>query len=583
MNNKQEIKKKSLQRLGICILLIIIINIISSKVFVRIDLTDDKHFSLTDFTKEYLQKLQGEVMVRVYLDGESLPIAYKRMKDEIKNKLDEFKIYGGQKIDYMFINPTESDKKEVRFGIFKQLHELGLHPVEIDNQTQEKTTKTMIFPCAVVCYTLEGKTGQDNHDTTLIREIGLNLLKAPSKTAETDEQNIFNSLETLEYEIINAIFRLSQIEKPKIAFIEGHGEAQEENLIDISTALSDYYDVRRGTLNTQPEILQNFSALIIAKPTKPFSEDEKFVLDNYIMGGGNVLWLIDATSASMDSLQANGVSAVMQMPTNLDDMLFTYGARLNADIIRDLQCAPIGLTVAGYNNQPQIKLFPWDYFPVVLSRTKNPITKHLDYLICHFAGTIDTVGTNKPIKKTILLESGKYSKIMPTPFALNFEQINVTQDPNDFNKPFQKIAVLLEGSFESAFSERKGRTIGGKFYSVNQNSQFSKQIVVSDGDIILNDISPKGEPYPLGFDRNSQNTFKGNKEFIINAVNYLCGNEELLSIRLKEMKVRILDKKLAQKERSFWSFLNVALPILVISAFGFAIFMVRKQKYTKEN
>ncbi|MBQ3658296.1 MAG: gliding motility-associated ABC transporter substrate-binding protein GldG [Bacteroidales bacterium] len=581
MNNKTEIKKKSFQTLLLCVAGILIINIISSKFFFRADLTDDKHFSLTDFTKDYLKDLRGSVMVRVYLDGEELPVSFKRMKDEIKSKLDEFKVYGGQKIDYMFINPTASDKKEVRYGIFKQLYELGLKPVEIDNQTQEQTTKTMIFPCAVICYTLEGKTGEDLRDTTLVREIGLNLLKADPQLAAGDEQNIFNSVETLEYEIINAIYRLSEIEKPKIAFIEGHGEAEEEYLVDICTELSDYYDVRRGNLNTEPEVLRNFSALVIAKPTKPFSEDEKFILDNYIMNGGNVLWLVDATSASMDSLQANGISAVLPLNTNLDDMLFTYGVRLNANVIRDLQCAPIGLTVNGYNNQPQIKLFSWDYFPVILSRVKNPITKHLNYLLCHFAGTIDTVGTNVPIKKTVLLQSGKYSKINNAPFSLSFEQINQKPDPNDFNKPFQTVAVLLEGNFESAFSERKGKTINGKFYPSTTSVKPSKQIVVSDGDIIMNEISPKGEPYPLGFDRNSQNTFKGNKEFIINSLNYLSGNEDLLSIRLKEMKVRILDKQRAQKERMFWSFLNVVLPLFVISLLGLGIYIIRTKKYSK--
>ena len=318
-----------------------------------------------------------------------------------------------------------------------------------------------------------------------------------------------------------------------------------------------------------------------AKPTKPFSEDDKFVLDQYIMKGGNVLWLLDATTASMDSLQGQGVSAVLPLQTNLDDMFFTYGVRFNADILRDLQCAPIGLAVNGYGGQPQIKLFPWDYFPVLLSTVKNPITKHLNYLICHFAGTIDTVGTNVPIKKTVLLQSGKYSKVTNAPFTVSFEQISRKEDPNDFNKSYRTIGVLLEGNFESAFSERRGKTIDGKFYETMSSEKPSKQIAVSDGDIIINDISPKGEPYPLGFDRNSQNTFKGNKEFLINSLNYLTGNEDLLTIRLKEMKVRILDKQLAQKERGFYSFLNVVMPLIVVSILGFVLFVIRKRKYSK--
>ncbi len=581
MDIKTENRKNSLRRLAIAIAAILVINIISLKVFTRFDLTDDRHFSLTDFTREYLQNLNGQVMVRVYLDGDELPVSFSRMKDEIKSKLDEFRIYGGSKIGYTFINPSQSDNKDARYGIYKQLFDLGLKPVEIDNNTSEQTTKTMIFPCAVVSYTLEGKTGPDNHDTTLFREIGLNLLKADPQLEPGDEQNIFNSIETLEYEIINAIYRLSQVEKPRIAFLEGHGEASEEQLIDISTELSDYYDVRRGVLNGNVGVLDGFAAVVIAKPSKPFSEEDKFVLDQYIMQGGNVLWLLDATTASIDSLMQREASAVLPVELNLEDMLFTYGVRLNANIIRDMQCAGIGLAVNGPGGQPQIKLFPWDYYPVLLSRIKNPITKHLNYLWCRFAGSIDTVATNVPIDKTILLESGKYSRTISAPFALSLEGVGTRQDPNDYNKPHQSIAVLLEGNFESLYKERRGRTINGRYYETKASSAASKQIVVSDGDVALNDISPKGEPYPLGFDRNSQNTFKGNKEFIVNAVNYLTGNGDLLTIRLKEMKVRILDKQRAQQERSLQAFLNVALPLMVIAIFGVILFIVRKRKYTK--
>lgn len=581
MDIKTQNRKNSLRRLAIAAAAIILINIISQKVFTRFDLTDDRHFSLTDFTRGYLQNLNGQVMVRVYLDGDELPVSFLRMRDEIRGKLEEFRIYGGHKIGYTFINPSQSDNKDTRYGIYKQLFDLGLKPVEIDNNTTEQTTKTMIFPCAVVSYTLEGKTGPDNHDTTLFREIGLNLLKADPQLEPGDEQNIFNSVETLEYEIINAIYRLSQIEKPRIAFIEGHGEAPEELLVDISTELSDYYDVRRGVINGQVGVLDGFDAVVIAKPSMPFSEDDKFVLDQYIMQGGNVLWLIDATTASIDSLMRREASAVLPVDLNLDDMLFTYGARVNANIVRDMQCAGIGLAVGGPNGQPQIKLFPWDYYPVLLSRIKNPITKHLNYLWCRFAGSIDTVATNVPVEKTILLESGKYSKLISAPFSLSFEGVGQRQDPNDYSKPHQTIAVLLEGRFESLYKDRRGRNVNGRYYETMQPQAVSKQIVVSDGDVALNDISPKGEPYPLGFDRASQNTFKGNKEFMVNAVNYLTGNGDLLTIRLKEMKVRILDKQRAQQERSFQAFLNVLLPLMVIAVFGFVLFVVRKRKYTR--
>ena len=573
---------KPLRPLLVALAVIVVVNFMSSGAFFRADLTGDKKYSLTDFTKHYLRNLNGSVMIRVYLDGEQLPVSFKRMRSDIKDRLDEFKVYGGSKIAYTFINPTEDDDKQVRYGIYKQLYDMGLRPVEIDDVSQDKETKTMIFPCAIVCYTLEGVTGADGQmrDTTIVREIGINLLKQDPQLAPGDEQNIFNSMETFEYEIINTIYRLSQIEKPRIAFIEGHGEASEQQVLDICTELSNYYDVRRGAINGKAGVLDNFAAVVIDKPTKPFSEDDKFIIDQYIMNGGNVLWLVDATSADLDSLYNAPVSTAMPMDLNLDDMLFTYGARLNLDLVRDMQCAPVGLAVSGANGQPQIKLFPWDFFPVVLSREKNPITKHLNYVLCRFAGTVDTVGSNPDIAKTVLLTSSQYSKNVSVPVAISFDGINQRHTTDEYPKKFQNLAVLLEGEFESLYKDRPQRTIGGVQMQVKPKSSFAKMIVAADGDIAINDISPKGEAYPLGFDRNSQNTFKGNKEFIVNALNYLTGDGDLLTIRMKEVKIRVLDKERAIKERSFYAFVNVALPLLIVALIGLAIYFVRKRKYS---
>lgn len=573
---------KPIRPMIIAFVAIIAVNLLSMNAFFRADLTGDKKYSLTDFTKQYLGNLKGNVMIRVYLDGPQLPVSFKRMRNEIKDRLDEFRIYGGSKIAYTFINPTENDDKQARYGIYKQLFDMGLKPVEIDDIAQEKETKTMIFPCAIICYTLDAVTGSDGamRDTTIVREIGINLLNQDPQLAPGDEQNIFNSMETFEYEITNAIYRLSQIEKPQVAFIEGHGEADEQSVLDISTELSNYYEVRRGAINGNPGVLDNFAAVVIAKPTKPFSENDKFVLDQYIMNGGSVLWLVDATSADLDSLYNAPVSAAMPLDLNLDDMLFTYGARLNPDLVKDMQCAPVGLAVAGPNNQPQIKLFPWDFFPVILSRAKNPITKHLSYTLCRFAGTIDTVGSNPDINKTVLLSSSQYSKNVPVPVSISFDGINQRHTTDEYNRPFQNIAVLMEGSFESLYKDRPTRNIGGRAMTVKPKSEPAKMIVVADGDLAINDISPKGEPYPLGFDRNSQNTFKGNKEFIVNALNYLTGDEDLLTIRMKEVKIRVLDKERASKERTLYGFINVVLPLAILGLIGVVIYFVRKRKYS---
>lgn len=584
MDIKKQRKKTAIKNLLIVVGIIVIINIIANYVFLRWDLTAEKRFSLTPFTKEYLSKLRGNVMVSVYLDGNELPVAFKRMRQEIKDKLDEFKIYGGKKIDYIFINPTANDNKEVRYGIYKHLGDKGLRPIEIENQSEGQSVKTMIFPSAIINYTLEGKTGSDNnlHDTTIVREIGINLLKTDPQLNPGDEQNIFNSIETLEYEIINAIFRLSQITKPEIAFLEGHGEASETEVVDICTELSDYYDVRRGAINSIPDVLNRFKAVIIAKPTKPFSEDDKFILDQYVMNGGNVLWLLDATNASIDSLYTAPATVVTPMENNLEDMIFTYGARLNADLIRDLQCAPIGLASGSQTSNTQIKLFPWEYYPVLLSKTKHPITKHLNYLRCQFLGTIDTVGNSPEAKKTILLQSGKYSKVLPVPVTLSFNEINTRQNPDKYNQGYKTVGVLIEGIFESAFANRPARTIGGKQIKVKEKSDSAKMIIVSDGDIAINDISPQGEAYPLGFDRNARTTFKGNKEFIINSINYLTGNSDLMTIRMKELKVRLLDKEKIRNQRTNLALINVVIPLIILALAGFIVNFIRKRKYSKK-
>ncbi len=583
MDIKKQRKIKAVKNLVAVIAIIVVANIVSQFVFCRWDLTAEKRFSLTPFTKEYLSQLKGNVMVSIFLDGDELPVTFKRMKQEVKDKLDEFKVYGGRKIDYIFVNPTASENKETRYGIYKRLTDKGLHPVEIENQTEGQSVKTMIFPSAIINYTLEGKTGIGNniHDTTIVREIGVNLLKTDPQLEVGDEKNIFNSIETLEYEIINAIFRLSQITKPEIAFLEGHGEADENQVVDICTELSDYYDVRRGAINSVAGILDRFKAVVIAKPIKPFSEDDKFVLDQYIMNGGNVLWLIDATTASIDSLYSSPSSVVTALDINLGDMLFSYGARLNADLIRDLQCAPIGLAAAGQGTSTQIKLFPWEYYPVLISKAKHSVTKHLNYLRCQFVGTIDTVGNSPNAKKTVLLTSGKYSKVLPVPVALSFNEINVRQNPNNYSNGFKPVGVLLEGCFESAFAQRPSRTIGDKIVKVKEKSDSAKMIIVSDGDIAINDISAQGEAYPLGFDRNTRTTFKGNKEFVVNAVNYLTGNSDLMTIRMKEVKVRLLDKQKTNSMRTKLALLNVLMPLVLLALAGFVVNFVRKRKYTK--
>lgn len=574
--------KNNIKSLLVLLLAIIAINFVMNFVFFRIDSTSEKKYTLSNYSKEFLSNLKGNVTIRVYLTGDDLPIDYKRMKNEINDKLEEFRVYAKDKLSFVFVDPEESQSQEVRFGIYKQLREKGLKPVEIEQITSGKSVKTMIFPSAIICYAQAAKTGDINNpkDTLILREIGLNLLNQTPGLDVSDQRNIFNSLETLEYEFINAIFRLSQINKPQIAFVEGHGELKEDYLVDAVNTLSDYYDVRFGQINGQIGLLDRFSAVIFAKPTMPFSIEDKIVIDQYIQNGGNVLFLVDKTSAEMDSLYLSPMSVVMPMDLNMDDLFFNYGVRFNGDLIRDLVCGAIGLTVDGPNSQPQIKLFPWEYYPIIQGLNTNSISKHLDYVSLKFASTIDTVGMSQSYNKTVLLKSGIYNKVCPCPVQVGFSDINSSRDPNEYNKGNQIISVLCQGKFESLYQGKKLQTPLG-IVSAKSMENDAKIIFCSDGDIIKNELSPKGEPYPLGFDRNTQNTFKGNKQFILNCINYLCGNNQLMNMRMHEVKIRLLDKQKCIEQRNFYSIINTFLPVAIVILLGLAYNFYRKKKYGK--
>jgi len=409
----------------------------------------------------------------------------------------------------------------------------------------------------------------------------LSLLKTNANLSAEDEQNIFYSIENLEFELLNAIHKLSQINKPQIAFVEGHNEVPELELADISYALSEYFDVRRGAINGREGVLDKFAAVIIAKPTLPFSEKDKYILDQYIMNGGRVLWLIDGVSVDMDSLLEYPVTVAVPNELNLSDMLFKYGVRINTNLVADLQCAPIGLATSETGTDSKIQLFPWMYFPLLLSPNTHATTRYLSYVKTEFASTIDTVGLMKGVQKKLLLFTSQFTKSINTPAPVSFDNIYQKPDPGQFRLKNLPVAVLLEGNFESAFLNRPVKMFTNSPENFIEQSKLAKMIVVADGDIIRNGVSPKGEPYPLGFDRNAQTTFTGNKEFIVNALNYLCDQSDIMSLRNREIKVRLLNKKKVLAEKSQWKIFNVLFPLVLMALFGLGIVVVRRRKYTR--
>lgn len=564
----KNIKRLNLIQLFIAIAVIVLVNVIAKYAFFRLDLTQEKRYTLSPLTIKMLKELDDVIYFKVYLDGE-FPAGFKRLRDETKEMLDEFRAYGGDNIQYEFIDPSANPDKKQRNELYKSLYQKGLQPTNLNFKEEgDANAQKIIFPGAIVNY--KG------------RETSTQLLK--SQGFAHPEAMINNSVKDLEYNLSNSIRKLKSGTKPNIAFIEGHGELEEMAVADIAKSLSEYYEVKRVKLNGQLNSLRGFKAIVIAKPDSTFDEKDKFVIDQFITHGGKALWLVESTFATMDSLSKNGETVGISNPINLEDQLFKYGVRINTHFVQDIQGAPIPIVTGMMGNQPQTQMFPWFYFPLIFPYDKNahPIVSNLNAIKLEFANTIDTVGPPN-IKKTILLRSSKFSKTINTPARISLNSVKEEPQEKQFNKSFLPIGVLLEGKFESVYNNRipanieSSKEIGFKPFCDTLN----KMIIVADGDVIKNGYSKsKGTITPLGFDRYTQQEY-GNKDFILNAINYLCDDEGLLSVRSRELKLRLLDRKKLSKEENKWKAINTVIPLLLVGAFAFAQYYNRKKKYSK--
>jgi ABC-2 type transport system permease protein len=566
MKGKQSNKKNSFVNLLISIVILILINYIGSFVFKRFDLTSEKRYTLSNASKDLVGNLQDVVLVRIYLEGE-LPSGLKKLKDATREMLDELRVYSNGNIEYQFVNPSESDDLKTRNEVYQQLTKKGLQYTNLEIRSGDKYSEQIIFPGAIFAY--QGK------------EVPLQLLK--SQTGADPEQMVNISIQQLEYEIVSTINKIVKPVRKKIAFIEGNGELEPIEVADITKTLSEFYTVERINISGQLNSLKEVDAIIIAQPDSAYVEKDKFIIDQFVMRGGKVLWLIDPMFASMDSLQAKSTTIGLPLSLNLDDILFKYGVRVNPNLILDLQALPIPIVTGMIGNQPKQELFPWFYFPLIMPQSKHPIVNNIDAIKSQFVSSIDTVG-GKGIKKTVLLTSSQYSKILPPPVRIS---LNILRDPPDrrqYIKSFVPIAVLLEGEFESVFKNRVPPQISeSKEINFKERSKPNKMIVVSDGDIIKNQFQKDRKTfYPLGYDKFTDKQY-ANKDFILNAVNYLCDDTGLIEARTKEFKIRLLDNQKISNQKLKWQSINIVLPILLIFLFGAIRLFWRIKKYARND
>lgn len=563
---RKEIKKQNIIQFSLLILIIILLNYISNFLFFRLDLTSDKRYSISETTKEYIADLEDVVYFQIYLDGD-LPYGFKKLQRSVKELLDEFRAYGGNNIEYEFFNPSANPDQKTRNEIYKQLYNKGLQPTNL--QVKEKDgsqSQQIIFPGMVINYRA--------------REYVLNILQ--NNPIYSPEVNLNNSLQSLEYEVVTAIKSLTEPFKQEVAFIDGHRELESVYVEDIYNTLSENYNLSRIKIDGQLNALEGKDLIIIAKPDSLFDEKDKYIIDQFIMNGGKSLWLLDYISANMDSLAYTSATLAVNKQLNLEDQLFKYGVRINQNIIQDMQCAYIPVNMAMQGAPAQFSPAPWIYFPL-LSPSNHPIAKNINLVKTEFASSIDTVGNNPDMKKTVLLRSSQYAKTVRAPLRIGLEIINEPLDAKRFPKSYLPIAVLLEGEFESVFQNRLASALlESNEINYKEKSGPNKMIVIADGDIIKNQVRRSGNeeiPFPLGYDRYTKQTY-GNKDFIINCVNYLLDDSGIMNIRKKEVKLRLLDQQKINTHRIAWQFINVIVPVLIILLLGLIWFYIRKKKHT---
>lgn len=569
----EKLKSKKTQALitvGLTILILIVINVLANIFNTHIDLTEEKRFTLTEPTKRQLATLDDNVFVRVLLDGK-FPAAIKHLQTSARDMLEDFHALN-PRVEYKFEDPSVGGTPEEKKKRFEDMRQEGLVPMRLKLVDNTEKTEQYIYPFAEFNYKN--------------RKVIVRLLE-DNTPGTTPDMALNNSVSLLEYKFSNAIQKLVKNDRPNIVFTEGHDELKKEETADLEKTLRAFYDTGRMNLDSIGEIPiktdNKIDVLVIAKPKMSFSEKQKFQLDNYVMQGGKIVWLIDKLNADLLGMQKTGEMLPTEYPLNLDDMLFKYGARINPNLVVDMQCARIMLATGQAGSSAQFEPFSWYYYPIVAPASKHPVVKSLDRVWLQFPSSIDTIRTKTPVTKTVLLASSRTSRLQFTPTRLNFEILRYPADPTKFDKGAQTLALMLEGQFPSLFENRLTPEQLNYFAQKGENytplSIPTKMLVVSDGDIARNDFDAKqGTISPLGFNRDEKYKF-ANKDFLLNAIEYMLDDKGIIEARGKEVKLRLIDTVKAKNNKTLIQTINIVLPLIFVAVFGAVYFWRRKKVY----
>lgn len=558
------IQKSNLKSLLITVAVLLIVNGIGTQFFHRFDLTKDKRYTLSETSLTIIQQVKEPLSIKIYMQGE-LPAEFKRLQQETQQLLEEFQAYN-KNIIFEFVNPLENEDSSM--DNIKELYRKGLTPVNITVDDKGKQSQAMVFPWAIAVY---------NN-----KEVNIPLLK--NKMGASTTEKVIGSVQHLEYSIADALQKITTIKQKKIAVIKGNGELQDILMAKFLLQIRESYHIGPFTLDSVAkspiqslEALEKYDLAVIAKPTETFSDAEKQVLDQYIINGGKTLWLVDQVAVEMDSLyNAAGATLAYPRDLNLNDMFFKYGFRINPDIVKDEQGSPIKLATGEQGSATQYQDFNWKFAPLVYPESTHPIVKNLGGIKFDFANPIDTLKNG--IKKTVLLKSSQYSKKIGTPVEVNLDIVAEETSPNHYIKTGNiPLGILLEGQFHSVF---ENRVLPFDQPTFKKEGKASKMIVISDGDLIKNQLDKNFQPVELGFDQRSGNLYD-NKDFMLNCVNYLLDDTGLINIRSKDLDLPLLDKEKVYEKYTQTQIITIGLPILILALFGLLFTFIRKRKYSK--
>lgn len=549
---------------------LVLVNVLVSFVNLRLDLTEEQRYSLHPNTRALMNNLQDVVFVRVYLEGD-FPPGFRKLRNATEDLLQQMRRESGGKLEFEFKDPSAQPDQRTRDELYQQLYKQGLQPTDLQVRGEDQSlTRQVIWPGAMVYY-----RGQEKPVNLLL---GGGSGSSPMQVLNASEEN-------LEFALVDVIDKIIRIKKPKIAFSEGHGELEPALVSDFAKSLSEHYNVTRYDLNRTEAVPEDIDLLVVAKPSTYFSDWARYKLDHFVMRGGRILWCLEGVGASMDSMNSENAFMAMPLETGLEDLLFRYGIRINANLVQDFRAAPIPIVYGSMGGQPQTKLYPWYYFPLVIGDGQHPLSRNLDPVLMRFVSSIDTV-TAPGLTKKVLLTSSDRSRILASPLRVHLGTATEALEESQFQRQPLPLAVLLEGTFYSAYRKRilnefALRAVDSLGMKPIDSVRNGRMIVVADGDVLRNEVRPStGDIYPLGLDRFTGQQY-GNRNFALNTVAYLLEDRSTIELRARKISLRLLDGRKLKTQKTYWQAFNLGVPLVLLLVFGSWRFYARRRRYIR--